>query len=117
MRQSICEYMESHPKTWEGIANCSNIKEYLDRGMRSPGVSRNHWGTECEILAFADLFNCMIYVFNDGLERKEKQWEGYGPHPCSSRPLGDIGDLTTILVYSANDHFEAVLLHNFFTLY
>lgn len=77
--------------------------------MRYAGVGHNHWDTECEILAFADLFDRVVYVFNDGLERRVKQLEGYGPRSRKDRPRGDIGNLTTILLYAANDYSKAVL--------
>ena len=86
------------------------IAEYLDRGVRTSGISREQWGTEIEILAFADMCNCMVYVYNDhGSARKSKQYEGYGPRPRADRSAQDIADLTTFLLYNAHDHFEVVL--------
>uniref|UniRef100_A0A914UU91 OTU domain-containing protein n=1 Tax=Plectus sambesii TaxID=2011161 RepID=A0A914UU91_9BILA len=112
VRRVLCDYMEFYPSTWQPLVGTRTISEYLDRSVRTSGMSREHWGTEIEIeiLAFADMFNCMVYVYNDlDSARKVKQYEGYGPRPRADRPATSIADLTTFLLYNAHNHFEVVL--------
>uniref|UniRef100_A0A914X4H7 OTU domain-containing protein n=1 Tax=Plectus sambesii TaxID=2011161 RepID=A0A914X4H7_9BILA len=78
VRRAICNYMEFYLSTWQPLVGTCTVSEYLERGVRSSGIGREHWGTEIEILAFADMCNCMIYVYNDhDSARKIKQYEGY----------------------------------------
>ncbi|KAL6723714.1 toxin-antitoxin system, toxin component, RelE domain protein [Ancylostoma duodenale] len=56
--------MGRDPITWASIAGVDSITEYLDRGMHIPGTDQRHLGTDTEILAFADLFDCMVYIYN-----------------------------------------------------
>ncbi|KAL6735852.1 hypothetical protein Aduo_006259 [Ancylostoma duodenale] len=101
--------MERNPVTWASIAGVDSIMEYLDRGMRIPGTDQRHWGTDTDI-AFANLFDCMVYIYNDHDDvLYQKHYEGYGPRPTVDRPCRDIGDLTTILLYHAQYHFEVVM--------
>uniref|UniRef100_A0A914VFJ2 OTU domain-containing protein n=1 Tax=Plectus sambesii TaxID=2011161 RepID=A0A914VFJ2_9BILA len=110
IRRVICNYMEFYLATWQPLVGIRTISEYLDRGVRTSGISREHWGTEIKILAFANMFNCMIYVYNDhNSARNIKQYEGYGPRPRANRPATNNADLTTFLLYNAHDHFEVVL--------
>uniref|UniRef100_A0A914UNQ7 OTU domain-containing protein n=1 Tax=Plectus sambesii TaxID=2011161 RepID=A0A914UNQ7_9BILA len=110
VRRVLCDYMEFYPSTWQPLVGACTVSEYLDRGMRTSGIGREHWGTEIEILAFADMFNCMIYVYNaHNSARNIKQYEGYGPRPRADRPATNNADLTTFLLYNAHDHFEVVL--------
>uniref|UniRef100_A0A914WWA7 OTU domain-containing protein n=1 Tax=Plectus sambesii TaxID=2011161 RepID=A0A914WWA7_9BILA len=110
VRRVICDYMEFFSSVWQPLVGNRTITEYLDRGVRTSGIGREHWGTEIEILAFADMCNCMVYVYNDhGSARKIKQYKGYGPRPRADRSAQDIADLTTFLLYNAYNHFEVVL--------
>uniref|UniRef100_A0A914W5B2 OTU domain-containing protein n=1 Tax=Plectus sambesii TaxID=2011161 RepID=A0A914W5B2_9BILA len=110
VRRALCDYMELYPSTWQPLVGTRTVSEYLDRAVRTSGISREHWGTEIEILAFANVFNCMIYVYNaHNSARNIKQYEGYGPRLRADRPATSIADLTTILLYNAHDHFEVVL--------
>uniref|UniRef100_A0A914WGY3 Uncharacterized protein n=1 Tax=Plectus sambesii TaxID=2011161 RepID=A0A914WGY3_9BILA len=111
IRRVICDYMEFYPSTWQPLVGTPTISEYLDRGVRTSGIGREHWGTEIEILAFADMCSFMVYVYNDhGSAHKMEQYEGYGPRPRADRPATNIADLTTFLLYNAHNHFEVVLL-------
>uniref|UniRef100_A0A914V6J2 OTU domain-containing protein n=1 Tax=Plectus sambesii TaxID=2011161 RepID=A0A914V6J2_9BILA len=93
IQRVICDYME-----------------FTYRGVRTSGIGREHWGTEIENLAFADMCNCMVCVYNDhDSARNIKQYEGYGPRPRADRPATDNADLTTFLLYNAYNHFEVVL--------
>uniref|UniRef100_A0A914UWQ7 OTU domain-containing protein n=1 Tax=Plectus sambesii TaxID=2011161 RepID=A0A914UWQ7_9BILA len=74
VRRVICDYIEFFSSVWQPLVGTCTISEYLDRGVRYSGIGREHWGTEIEILAFADMFNCMVYVYNDhDSARKVKQ--------------------------------------------
>uniref|UniRef100_A0A914X6U7 OTU domain-containing protein n=1 Tax=Plectus sambesii TaxID=2011161 RepID=A0A914X6U7_9BILA len=80
VRRVLCDYIEFYPSTWQPLVGTRTIAKYLDRGVRTSGIGREHWGTKIEILAFANMFNCMIYVYNDhDSARNIKQYEGYGP--------------------------------------
>uniref|UniRef100_A0A914WZ46 OTU domain-containing protein n=1 Tax=Plectus sambesii TaxID=2011161 RepID=A0A914WZ46_9BILA len=106
----ICGYMEFFSSVWQPLVGTHTISEYLDRGVRYSGIGRDHWGTEIEILAFTDMCNCMIYVYNNhNSARNIKQYEGYGPRPHADYPATSIADLTTFLSYNAHNHFEVVL--------
>jgi hypothetical protein len=108
LRSTLCDYMGNDPKTWNRVV-CGNITEYLSHGLRTPGSAHIHWGTENEIFAFADMFNCKVYVFNDSeaLPLHTRAWTGYSPQLRDGRQsLDDFGDLTTIMLYANHDHFE-----------
>uniref|UniRef100_A0A914WPE9 OTU domain-containing protein n=1 Tax=Plectus sambesii TaxID=2011161 RepID=A0A914WPE9_9BILA len=110
VRRAICDYMELFSSVWQPLMGTHTIAKFLDRSVCISGIGRDHWGTEIEILVFADMFNCMIYVYNNhNSARNIKQYEGYGPRPRADRPATNNADLTTFLLYNAHNHFEVVL--------
>uniref|UniRef100_A0A914X0P6 OTU domain-containing protein n=1 Tax=Plectus sambesii TaxID=2011161 RepID=A0A914X0P6_9BILA len=110
IRRIICVYMEFYLATWQPLVGTRTISEYLDRGMRTSSICREHWGTKIEILTFANMCNCMVYVYNNhNSARNIKQYKGYRPQPRANRPATSIADLTTFLLYNAHNHFKVVL--------
>uniref|UniRef100_A0A914WXF6 OTU domain-containing protein n=1 Tax=Plectus sambesii TaxID=2011161 RepID=A0A914WXF6_9BILA len=106
----ICNYMEFFSSMWQPLLGTCTIAKYFDRGVRTSGIGIEHWGIEIEILTFANMFNCMVDVYNDhDSARKIKQYEGYGPRPRANRPATNTADLTTFLLYNAHNHFKVVL--------
>uniref|UniRef100_A0A914UZ86 Ubiquitinyl hydrolase 1 n=1 Tax=Plectus sambesii TaxID=2011161 RepID=A0A914UZ86_9BILA len=76
----LCDYMEFYSSPWQPLVGTRTIAEYLDRSVCTSGIGRDHWGTEIEILAFANMCYTMVYVYNDhDSAHKIKLYEGYGP--------------------------------------
>uniref|UniRef100_A0A914XA52 OTU domain-containing protein n=1 Tax=Plectus sambesii TaxID=2011161 RepID=A0A914XA52_9BILA len=122
VRRVICDFMEFFSATWQPLVGTRTISEYLDRGVRTSGISREHWGTEIEILAFVDMCNCMVYVYNDhDSARKIKQYEGYRPRPRADRPATNIADLTNLFVVQRSQLLRssviALVIRLFFCAY
>uniref|UniRef100_A0A914WH75 OTU domain-containing protein n=1 Tax=Plectus sambesii TaxID=2011161 RepID=A0A914WH75_9BILA len=110
IQRVICDYMEFFSSMWQLLVGTCTILKFLDCGMHTSGIGREHWGTKIKILAFADMCNCMVYVYNDhDSTHKIKQYEDYEPRPRADRPATNTADLTIFLLYNAHNHFEVVL--------
>uniref|UniRef100_A0A914UGE7 OTU domain-containing protein n=1 Tax=Plectus sambesii TaxID=2011161 RepID=A0A914UGE7_9BILA len=87
IRRVLCDYMEFYSSIWQPLVGICTVSEYLDHAVRTSGIGKEHWGTEIEILTFTNMFDCMVYVYNDHDSACNiKQYEGYRPQPRADRP-------------------------------
>lgn len=82
MRQLICAEMEASGAQVSGYILRDYIRDNPRRKIpvtseTPPEVRIQHYGTDMEILMFARLFNCIVYVW--GKYGKVNLWVPYGP--------------------------------------
>lgn len=110
IRQLLVRHMEQDeaPKFSDYIG--MPITQYLDSldphtsiPMRDDGS----WGTEKEMHAFADMFDCFIFVWNTTWSPTHG-WLKYGPLPTGR----GAANKPTILLLAGGDHYEVLLQPN-----
>lgn len=98
IRAAIVQLMEKNedPNLVELMDNCSSVEEYLNKSKMKEDKT---WGTDIEILIFARMLNCVVYLWN------EKSWL-----TISHKPMEAIDEtMTTIFLVGGSGHFDIVL--------
>ena len=100
IREFIAFFMFTNQQLFSSLTGGSALKYLTDSGMLQTGV----WGTELEIVAFATILNCRVYVFSK--HGASSQWV---PYDAMSGKYGIENEGECVLLSHISQHFEPVL--------
>lgn len=125
VRKAICDFLMANADVAK-VRNivCMNVAEYLqkDKGaIMRPATSKEQvkrYGTDKEINIFAEMTNCLIYVWNPyfySSKNLRTTWKCFGTRtnrsiPALNQAEIDLEKPTFFLEFKDNTHFNVVLM-------